>query len=116
MSIAFDIDNVLADTISTWCRRVYDLKGKKFNKKNIKSHKIVGSVKMSPTNIYKILDQVWENWNSLPMTEKNLPNKIRKIQSKGYDISIVTCRPKRSKPFVKNWLKKIRYFMINLFS
>lgn len=106
LSIAFDVDNVLADTISTWCKSVYDITGKKINKDNIKSHKIVGSVRMSPKYIFQILDQIWENWKYLPMTEKKLPDKIIDIKSKGYYISIVTCRPKRSISFVKKWLKK----------
>lgn len=104
MSIAFDVDNVLADTISTWCNKISKLTNKTILKDQIKSHKIVGSVKMNSRYIYKILDEVWREWERLPMTEEAIPTIMSDIKSLGYHISIVTSRPIRSRPFVIKWL------------
>lgn len=110
MSIAFDVDNVLADTISTWCDRINQLTDSTILKDQIKNHKIVGSVKINPRYIYKILDQVWEEWEILPMTEESIPSIMKDIKSLGFKISIVTSRPTRSKPLVIKWLRANEIF------
>ena len=104
MSIAFDVDNVLADTISAWCNLLHEIKGIVIEKANIKSHKIVGSVRLSPQIIFSTLDRVWENWKQLPMTENDIPEYIEQIKKKGYNIFIVTNRPLRSKKYVESWI------------
>ena len=83
MSIAFDVDNVLADTINAWCNLLYEIEGIVVEKANIRSHKIVGSVRLSPQTIFSTLDRVWENWKQLPMTEYDIPEYIGQIKKKG---------------------------------
>ena len=104
MRIAFDIDNVLADTISKWCEEMNTSYGLKIKKKDIKNHKIAGSVDLNPKLIYKKLDQIWENWKKLPMTEDDISGFINELKDKNIIIYVVTCRPLRSIKYVKNWL------------
>lgn len=104
MRIAFDVDNVLADSMTCWCKKATKHLSRVVRKEHIKSHKIVGSVPMSPTEIFKLQDEVWNEWRSLPPTEENLSRKLNVFRKKGFKVIIVTSRPLRSKNSVKKWL------------
>ena len=106
VKIAFDVDNVLADTINLWCKKVNNITGLKIIKDDISNHKIVGSVSLSPKFIYRIMAQIWEEWESLPMTEENIPEYISELEENDFVIYIVTSRPKRSEKYVIKWLNK----------
>ena len=110
MIISFDIDNVLADTINIWCKKAYEKTGIYFKKENISNHKVVGCVNLSAKTIYKIMDQVWEDWKNLPLTENNIPEVINILKNNDFKINIVTSRPKRSYTYVKKWLTTLGIF------
>jgi 5'(3')-deoxyribonucleotidase len=103
--IVFDVDNVLADSTSCWCRKASDYLDKVISKEDIKNDKIVGSVSMPTSAIYRIQDEVWQEWQNLPMTEEGIPELISKIKKRNYKILIATCRPSRSTNLVQKWLE-----------
>ena len=105
MQIAFDVDNVLADTISEWVIQANDSLGLSIKKEDIKHHKISRSIDLDRGIIYRLLDQLWENWEDLPMTEDIIPEFIKELSTKDIVIFIVTCRPLRSMNYVENWLE-----------
>ena len=107
--IVLDVDNVLADTTSTWCVKASKYLGYPVSKADIKSHKIVGSVPLSPAIIFQLQDQVWIDWKELPPTEQGLPEKLTTLRCHGFMIYIATSRPKRSVVFVEKWLNHLRF-------
>ena len=111
MKIIFDVDNVLADSMSCWCKKATKYLGRVVTKEEIRSHKIVGSVSMSPTEIFRLQDEVWAEWRDLPTTEEHLPQKLGLFRKNGFYIIVATSRPLRSSNLVKKWLvwQKIPY-------
>ena len=106
--IIFDVDNVLADTIGCWCKKASEHLGYVVSKKDIKSHKIVGSVSMLPKDIFRLQDEVWTEWEKLSPTESNLSEKLKTLRDSGFKIHVATARPMRSRTFVMNWLELMR--------
>ncbi len=104
--IVFDVDNVLADTISCWCIKATKYLGTPVSKNQIKHHKIVGSVNMAPREVYALLDEVWSEWSILPTTEEGIPDLFNELKNSGHNIAIATCRPIRSANLVLKWLRK----------
>jgi len=111
VKITFDVDNVLADSMTCWCRKATKHLGRVVTKDEIKSHKIVGSISMSPPEIFKLQDEVWTEWRDLPTTEEDLPQKLGLLKKSGFHVVIATSRPLRSINWVKKWLawQKIPY-------
>jgi 5'(3')-deoxyribonucleotidase len=106
--IIFDVDNVLADTIGCWCKKASKHLGYAVSKKDIKSHKIVGSVSMPPWEVFRLQDEVWMEWKKLPPLESDVTEKLRTLRDSGFKIHIATARPLRSRTFVMNWLEHMR--------
>lgn len=104
--IVFDVDNVLADSTNCWCTKASEYLGSEILKKQIKNDKIVGSVPLSALEIYRLQDQVWEEWEKLPPTEEGIPEILQNLTNLGCKVIVATCRPKRSTPLVLHWLKK----------
>lgn len=116
MKIAFDVDNVLADTMSCWCLKATEYLGLPVTKEDIKHHKIVGSVPISPRIIFMLLDQVWNEWETLPSTETDIIQKLDTLKDNGFEICIATSRPFRSIQNVKQWLDKMNICYSEFFS
>lgn len=104
--IVFDVDNVLSDTTSYFCRKASKSLGIQFTKDQVKHHKIVGCVPISANEIFRLQNEVWDEWPLLPTTEPGIPDLFAKLRQKGHSISIATCRPIRSKDSVIKWLAK----------
>lgn len=56
--IVFDIDNVLADSMTIFCQKASSLVGFEVNKQDIKSHKVVGSIPLPPRTIFNLQSEV----------------------------------------------------------
>jgi len=104
--IIFDVDNVLADTMTIFCQKASDILGFEVGKQHIENHKVVGSIPLSPQTIFSLQSEVWSDWKMLPPLEDNLPEKMRAFQKIGFEIYVATSTPLRLIPYVKQWLKK----------
>ena len=62
---------------------------------------------MSSREIFRLQDEVWQEWEQLPPTEKGIPEIVRGLRNNGYKVYIATSRPSRSAPLVVKWLRKI---------
>jgi 5'(3')-deoxyribonucleotidase len=111
LRIALDVDNVLADSMTPFCIKASKHLSRVVTKEEIGCHKIVGSIPMSPSEIFKLQDEVWAEWRALPTTEENLSQKLNILTNNGFQILVVTSRPLRSIDSVKKWLalKEIHY-------
>jgi 5'(3')-deoxyribonucleotidase len=106
--IIFDVDNVLADSITCWCKKASSHLGYPVSKEDIKSHKIVGSVPMLPREIFRLQDEVWREWRQLPPTEEDIPEKLLILKNRGFKVYIATSRPLRSASLVRSWINHMR--------
>lgn len=93
--------------MSQWCLKATKYFGSKITKEDITDHKIVGSVLIPPRIIFKLQDEVWAEWESLPPTEPGIADKIASLRDHGFQVCIVTSRPLRSIIYVKQWLTKV---------
>jgi len=116
MEIVFDVDNVLADSMSCWCTKASKHLKAPITKDCIRSHKIVGSVQMPAAKIFELQDQVWEGWATLPSTESHLDRKMEILRENGFKIYIATSRPKRLTECVLKWLDKMNIVYDQFFS
>jgi 5'(3')-deoxyribonucleotidase len=105
--ITFDVDNVLADSIACWCLKASTCLGYSVSKKDIKSHKIVGSIAMEAREIFRLQEQVWQEWEKLPPTDDNIPEKLLTLKERGFTIYVATSRPTRSVALVRNWIDQL---------
>jgi len=110
MKIMFDVDNVLADSMTCWCKKASQYSKSAVSKNDVRSHKIVGSVPIPPSKIFELQDQVWKEWESLPPTESDLDRKLEILRENGFEIYIATSRPKRLTDFVLQWLDKMKIY------
>jgi 5'(3')-deoxyribonucleotidase len=106
--IAIDVDNVLADSIRTWCRLVRQRLGIRIEFENITSHKLVGCVPLTPTQIFELQDEVWSKWMSLPTTERDVAGTINQLHRMRYRVNVATSGPSRHTNYVKEWLARNR--------
>lgn len=102
--IVFDVDNVLVDTMGVFCRRASELLGFEVSREQIQSHKVVGSIPLSPRIIFRIQGEVWSDWKKLPPLENDLCKKIIAFKKIGFEIFVATCVPARLVPYVKKWI------------
>ena len=103
-SLILDVDNVLADSIRTWCTLAKRRLGIDVNFDSITNHKLVGCVSASPEEIFRLQDYVWENWRRLKPLEEDIQRTMEKIRQISVEIVIATSGPKRHIPHVKDWL------------
>jgi 5'(3')-deoxyribonucleotidase len=102
--IIFDVDNVLADSISCWCAKASRYLGYTVCKEQIKSHKIIGSVAMPTGEIFRFQDEVWKEWKQLPPTEKDISEIFMQLRERDFRIIVATSRPLRLTKSIRHWL------------
>jgi 5'(3')-deoxyribonucleotidase len=108
LRIVFDVDNVLADTMTIFCKKASGLLGFEVGKRHIKNHKVVGSIPLQPQMIFSLQSEVWADWKNLPPLEENLSRKMQAFQEIGFEVYIATSIPLRLMPNVKQWLEKLQ--------
>lgn len=62
---------------------------------------------MSYRDIFRLQDEVWQEWAQLPPTEEGIPELLLGLRNNGNKVCIATSRPSRSTPLVLKWLKRI---------
>jgi len=59
---------------------------------------------MSPSEVFRLQDEVWSDWKHLPTIEPMIARKLEILKKNHFKILIVTSTPLRHIPFVKKWL------------
>jgi 5'(3')-deoxyribonucleotidase len=110
-SLIVDVDNVLADSIGSWCRLARLESNLDIEFGSITSHKLIGCVRMSPREVFRLQDQVWRKWRSLKSTERGIGKTVSNLRKVGVKIIVATSGPSRHLPFVKRWLtfRRLKY-------
>ena len=104
LKIAVDLDGVLAETMEAWCKRANDLLGTRLGLDDLDTWASWTKFGMNRDQFFELLDETWDEWETIPPTEPNLARKVAKLQPLG-SLDIVTGRSRQTIDSAKNWLK-----------
>ena len=103
ISIALDVDGVLADVMPVWLK-LYNCKyGAQLTLRDVTRWNFWMPAGISRSTFYLIFSQAWRLWREIPPTEEKLEDKVRALMEKGR-VDIVTGRSRDTVPQVKEWL------------
>lgn len=105
ITIALDLDSVLADVMQIWLEEYNAIFNTNIKKQDITDwhiHKILPIGKQQITDLFIM---VWKKrWQDISPTSNDLSKVINHLQDKGFRISIITKRERVTMPFVAHWL------------
>jgi len=104
-TLAIDFDSVLADTMVVWTDVYNRLNHTNITKNQITLWDIGKILPMPPDEISMMFNNVWRyHWRNIPPTEKKLGETTKRINRRGYRISIITKRERSTVAYVAKWL------------
>ena len=103
--IVVDVDNVLADSIGRVLEIINERYKTKYIKDDIRSPKLVGSVKLAPQEIFSIQRESWKNWRQIKPLESNPSDLIRVLKEIGLEVVISTTSPNPIPMYINQWLQ-----------
>ena len=105
ITIALDLDSVLADVMQIWLEEYNAIFNTKIKKRDISDWHIHNILSISKQQITDLFIMVWKKrWQDIPPTSNDLSDVINQLQNKGFRISIITKRERVTMPFVAHWL------------
>jgi uncharacterized HAD superfamily protein len=110
LRIAVDLDGVLAETMTAWCKRANEQLGTRLSLDDLDTWASWKKFGITRDQFFRLLDEAWDEWEEVPPTETDLASKVAKIHALGV-LDIVTGRSKQTVEGAKNWLarEKIPY-------
>ena len=107
--IALDLDGVLAELLEGFCSIYKERCKKDLSLDQIRDWDFFEQLGFTEKELLDFLDEVWSMWWVIPPTEHGLEQYLINLTKwKSVIIDIVTCRNKKTVPFVKNWLKEYK--------
>ena len=104
-TFALDFDSVLADTMVIWVNEYNERHHTNITKNDIYAWDISKILPISPEEISKLFNYVWEyRWEEIPPCEPNQNSFIENIHKLGFRISILTRRERPTVSYVARWL------------
>lgn len=103
MNIAVDLDGVLAEPMSQWCKLYNEHHNTHVTLNDIKQWDVPNLLNISQDEFYRTLDGAWMRWEEVPPTEENLPKKVAAVAEFG-KIDIVTGRSEQTVKVCTKWL------------
>ncbi len=98
-----DLDGVLAETMTAWCKRANEQLGTRLRLDDLDTWASWKKFGITRDQFFRLLDEAWDEWEEVPPTEPGLAEKVAKIQPLG-SLDIVTGRSKGTVEGAKNWL------------
>ncbi len=105
LRIAVDLDGVLAETMTAWCKRANEQLGTRLSLDDLDTWASWKKFGITRDQFFRLLDEAWDEWEEVPPTEPDLAGKVAKIHALGA-LDIVTGRSKRTVAGAKNWLAR----------
>jgi 5'(3')-deoxyribonucleotidase len=102
--IAVDLDGVLANTMETCCKIINMRHSTDFKVSSFNRWKAWKTANISKDEFFRILDEAWFDWRSIPPTEQRLAEKVGRLLEFS-EVDIVTGRSSETVPSAKSWLK-----------
>ncbi len=105
ITIALDLDSVLADVMQIWLEEYNAIFNTKIKKRDISDWHIHNILSISKQQITDLFIMVWKKrWQDIPPTSNDLSDVINQLQDKDFRISIITKRERVTMSFVAHWL------------
>jgi 5'(3')-deoxyribonucleotidase len=105
ITIALDLDSVLADVMYTWVEEYNIIFNTSIKKQDIIEWHIHNILPQSEVFIHNLFTYVWKNrWKDIPPTSNDISTVTYLLQNAGFRISIITKRDRATISFVSNWL------------
>jgi uncharacterized HAD superfamily protein len=102
--IAADLDGVLANTMAACCKVINKRYSTHFEVSSFNQWNAWEIAGISKDEFFRILDQAWFEWQTIPPTEQNLAEKVSKL-SRFSEVDIVTGRSAETVTPAKSWLE-----------
>lgn len=106
MRLSIDLDSVLADTMSLYCKLWNGEHGTKLTKADLKTWDLTTSFNVSKEESYEYFVKVWCNWWQLKPTEYRIGDKIRRLEAMGHDPWIITSQQIATRRNILAWLEE----------
>ncbi len=103
LRIAVDLDGVLAETMTIWCKKAHEELGTRVTLDDLDTWASWTKFGITRDQFFRLLDEAWDKWEEVPPTEPDLAEKVAKIQPLG-SLDIVTGRSRQTVEGAKNWL------------
>lgn len=103
ISIALDVDGVLADVMPVWLRLYNHKYGAQLTIRDVTKWNFWMPAGIDRSTFYRIFSQAWNLWREILPTEERLEEKVLALMEKGR-VDIVTGRSRDTVPHVKKWL------------
>ena len=100
-----DLDGVLAETMTAWCKRANEQLGTRLRLDDLDTWASWKKFGITRDQFFQLLDEAWDEWEEVPPTEPDLASKVAKIHALGV-LDIVTGRSKQTVEGAKNWLAR----------
>jgi 5'(3')-deoxyribonucleotidase len=105
LSIAVDLDGVLANTILPLCKTINEHHSTQFKASSFIRWNAWEIARIPKEEFFRTLDEAWYNWKTLPPTEENIGKKVGRLQTLGR-VDIVTGRSPGTVAPAHSWLKQ----------
>ena len=105
MSVAVDLDGVLADTITAFCSILNKRYSTHFTVESFDRWNAWQNAQITENEFFRILDEAWFDWKSIPPIEPNLSEKVTQLHKFGR-LDIVTGRSEETVTHARTWLKE----------
>jgi len=103
LSIAVDLDGVLANTIATFCQIINERHSTRFKPSSFVRWRAWEIAQIPRDEFFRTLDQAWYNWRNIPATEEKIGEKLNLLKPFG-KVDIVTGRSPDTVPSALSWL------------
>jgi uncharacterized HAD superfamily protein len=105
LRIAVDLDGVLADTITSFCRILNKRYFTHFTVESFDRWNAWQNAGISEDEFFRTLDEAWFDWKNIPAMEENLSEKVTHLSKFGR-VDIVTGRSPETVPYANSWLEE----------
>jgi uncharacterized HAD superfamily protein len=105
LSIAVDLDGVLANTILTFCKIINARHSTRFEPSSFVRWKAWEIAHIPKEEFFRTLDEAWYDWKTLPPTEPNIAEKVGQLRKLGR-VDIVTGRSPDTVAPAHSWLRE----------
>jgi len=104
LRIGVDLDGVLAEPMTVWCHLYNKRHGGSLSLEDIRAWEVWKVVKISRDEFFRILDDAWLEWETIPATEEDAGQQVKLLRNFG-TVDVVTGRSVRTVGPAKEWLK-----------
>lgn len=105
LSIAVDLDGVLANTMAQACKIINQRHSTHFEVSSFVQWRAWEIAKMTKEEFFRTLDQAWLEWSTIPPTEERIAEKVDRLKEFG-TVDIVTGRSLETVVPANHWLKE----------